>query len=503
MNLFNVLTRQVSSRALEHCVLCEDYGLVTYAELYQQSGRYAQALVQLGVQPGDRVAAKTDKGVTSLFLYLAVLRVGGAYLPLNTGYTPAEIEYFLSDATPRLLICPQSEQEKLSPVVDLLSATSIETLEADGGGTLAERAQAADENHTVVDRDADQLAAILYTSGTTGRPKGAMITHGNLISNLEALTSTWRYQPTDRLIHALPMFHSHGLFVACNLTLANGASMFFLKKFNPLRVMELMAEATVLMGVPAFYVRLLANPGFTRETAAPMRLFVSGSAPMTEEVHKAFVERTGQQVLERYGMTEANMITSNLYDKRKIGSVGPALPDVEVRVSDPEQGGTPVSGQVGMVEIRGRNLFKGYWNQPEKTAEEFTDDGFFITGDLGILDQDGFLSIVGRSKDLVISGGYNVYPKEIEQQLDAVSGIAESAVVGVPHPDLGEGVFAVVVADGTTELDLETLRTALGEHLAAYKVPKRLVLADSLPRNTMGKVQKNLLRELYQNEFIC
>ncbi len=499
MNLFISLTRHVAASPAKVCVYCDDYGPLTYAELYRKSGQYANALAELGVAPGDRVAAKTGKGVTSLILYLAVLRAGGVYLPLNTGYTPAEVEYFLTDASPRLLVCPRSQQDSLSVVIETLPGTTLVTLEADGGGSLETLANTQDPDFQALARSDDDLAAILYTSGTTGRPKGAMITHGNLVSNARSLSETWRYRSSDRLIHALPIFHTHGLFVACNLTLSNGASMVFLKKFDDNRVMELMRDSTVLMGVPTFYIRLLANPKFTAETAAPMRLFISGSAPMTEEVHKAFLQRTGQPVLERYGMTEANMITSNLYDKRVIGSVGPALPGVEIRIRNTENHGECTPGQVGMIEVRGENLFKGYWNMPDKTAEEFTDDGFFITGDLGVLAEDGFLSIVGRSRDLVISGGYNVYPKEVEQQLDKIRGIRESAVIGIPHPDLGEGVVAIVVPDGSGQLDPEQLRLALRESLASYKVPKKIILMNELPRNTMGKVQKNLLRDQFQD----
>ena len=469
----------------------------TYGDLFARSARFANALVTMGVAPGERVAVQVEKSAEALTLYLACVRAGAVYLPLNTGYTPAELDYFVGDAEPRVLVVDPAAEQALAPIAARHGAR-LETLSADGGGSLLTAAAQASDSFADVARGADDLAAILYTSGTTGRSKGAMLSHDNLLSNALTLKELWRFSPEDRLIHALPLFHTHGLFVATNIVLAAGASMIFMPKFDAASVIAAMPRATVLMGVPTFYVRLLQQPGLTREATAGMRLFVSGSAPLLADTHRAFEERTGQKILERYGMTETNMITSNPYEGERIaGAVGFPLPGVSLRVTDPESGAPLPQGEVGMIEVKGPNVFKGYWRLPEKTRAEFRDDGFFITGDLGRIDERGYVWIVGRGKDLVISGGYNIYPKEVELEIDQLPGVLESAVIGVPHPDFGEGVTAVVVPVRGRAVDETSVLSALEGRLARYKQPKRVVFVDELPRNTMGKVQKNVLRERY------
>ncbi len=495
-NLFDILARGIAD---PDKVAIETTGgeRITYADLVARTGRMANALVGLGVAPGERVAAQIEKSVEAIVLYLATVRAGGVFLPLNTGYTPAEIEYFLGDAEPRIFVCDPGCVDDLTPITSGVGATVL-TLGADGEGSLTDAARNAPEAFETVERAADDLAALLYTSGTTGRSKGAMLTHGNLVSNAEALRETWRYTADDVLIHALPIFHTHGLFVATNVTLLSGASMLFLPKFDIDRVFELMSRATVLMGVPTFYVRLLQDDMLNGEITAHMRLFISGSAPLLAETHREWKARTGHAILERYGMTETNMNASNPYEGERVaGTVGFPLPGVEIRVTDPETGAELAQGEIGMIEVRGPNVFKGYWRMPEKTAAELRENGFFITGDLGKFDERGYLNIVGRGKDLIITGGYNVYPKEIETEIDAIPGVVESAVVGVPHRDFGEGVTAVVVTTGKGELSEAAVLKVLEQRLAKFKLPKRVIFAQDLPRNTMGKVQKNLLRETY------
>ena len=468
----------------------------TYGDMFAQSGRLAAALDTLGVRPGDRVAVQVEKSPEALMLYLACVRCGAVYLPLNTAYTLAELDYFISDAEPRLVVCTPRSREGIVPVAEKYGA-HVETLDDAGGGSLMDLAQDEDSDFLDAERGPDDMAAILYTSGTTGRSKGAMLTHGNLLSNAATLRDCWRFTSADRLIHALPIFHTHGLFVASNVTLLSGASMHFLPRFDPDEVLRLMPSATVLMGVPTFYVRLVQHRGLTREAAAGMRLFVSGSAPLLAETHRAFAAKTGQAILERYGMTETNMNTSNPYDGDRIaGTVGFPLPGVSLRVTDPETGRPIAAGETGMIEVKGPNVFKGYWRMPEKTQAEFRADGFFITGDLGKIDERGYVHIVGRGKDLVISGGYNIYPKEVEAEIDQLAGVVESAVIGVPHPDFGEGVTAVVVKDASFPLDEQGVLDGLKDRLARYKQPKRVIFVEDLPRNTMGKVQKNVLRDL-------
>lgn len=478
-----------------------DGSVIRYGDLDAHSGRLANHLVALGVRPGDRVAIQVDKSPEAVFVYLATLRAGAIFLPLNPAYTAAEVGYFLGDAEPQVFIYSPERLGEMQPLAADLGVPHLATLGADGSGSLMSAAESASPDFADVDRAGSDLATILYTSGTTGRSKGAMLSIDNLWSNVETLREAWRYSSDDRLIHALPVFHAHGLFVALNITLASGASMFFLPKFDIDDIVGQLPQATVLMGVPTFYTRLLADDRFDRDLVAEMRLFVSGSAPLSAEVHREFAERTGHQILERYGMTETSMIASNPYDgERRPGWVGPGLLGVEVRICDPETGEVLPAGSVGAVEVRGPNVFSGYWRMPDKTAAEFRDDGFFITGDMGQLDDGGYLQLVGRSKDLIICGGYNVYPAEVEALLDEIPGVAESAVVAAPHADLGEGVVAVVaVSDSSVTADVVT--GALADRLARYKQPRRVYVVDELPRNTMGKIQKTVLRERYADAF--
>ena len=473
----------------------------TYGDMLKLSARLACTLVKLGVTPGDRVAVQVEKSPEALMLYLACVRAGAIYLPLNTAYTLAELEYFIGDAEPRLVVSTPKARDGLQPIASAKGAR-VETLDDKGGGSLMEAAKGMPESFDDVAREADDLAAILYTSGTTGRSKGAMLSHNNLLSNAKTLCDYWRFSSADRLIHALPIFHTHGLFVASNVILLSGASMVFLPKFDADQALSLMDRATVMMGVPTFYVRLVQSPDLTPQKTANMRLFISGSAPLLAETHRQFETMTGHRILERYGMTETNMNTSNPYDGDRVaGTVGFPLPGVSLRVTDPETGNPIADGETGMIEVKGPNVFKGYWRMPEKTASEFRPDGFFITGDLGMIDQRGYVHIVGRGKDLVISGGYNIYPKEVETEIDQLPGVFESAVIGVAHPDFGEGVTAVVVLKPGAVLTESNVLAALNERLARYKQPKRVIFVDDLPRNTMGKVQKNILRQTYADLY--
>jgi malonyl-CoA/methylmalonyl-CoA synthetase len=474
---------------------------ISYGDLTARAGQVANVLVDRGVKPGDRVAAQTEKSVMGLVLYLATVRAGAVYLPLNTAYTLNELGYFIGDAEPSLVVCDPLKATGIGTIAAKVGAR-VETLGPDGKGSLTEAAEQAPTVFTTVARTNDDLAAILYTSGTTGRSKGAMLTQDNLASNSLTLVDYWRFTDKDVLIHALPIYHTHGLFVASNVTLFARAAMIFLPKFDPELIIKLMARATVMMGVPTFYTRLLQNPALNKEATKHMRLFVSGSAPLLAETHREWFARTGHAVLERYGMTETNMNTSNPYDGERIaGAVGHALPGVSVRVTDPETGKELARDEIGMIEVKGPNVFKGYWRMPEKTKAEFRGDGFFITGDLGKIDAKNYVHILGRGKDLVISGGFNVYPKEIESEIDAMPGVIESAVIGVPHADFGEGVTAVVVRDKNAKVDEGSVLRALEGRLAKFKMPKRVFVVDELPRNTMGKVQKNVLRETYKDIY--
>lgn len=474
---------------------------ISYGDLIARAGQMANVLVARGVKPGDRVAVQVEKSVTNIVLYLATVRAGAVYLPLNTAYTLNELDYFIGDAEPSLVVCDPAKAEGLAPIAAKVKA-KVETLGPDGKGSLTDAADKTSSEFTTVARANDDLAAILYTSGTTGRSKGAMLTHDNLASNSLSLVGFWRFTDKDVLIHALPIYHTHGLFVATNVTLFARASMIFLPKLDPDLIIKLMARATVLMGVPTFYTRLLQNAALSRETTKHMRLFVSGSAPLLAETHREWSARTGHAVLERYGMTETNMNTSNPYDGERVpGAVGFPLPGVSVRVTDPETGKELPRDEIGMIEVKGPNVFKGYWRMPEKTKAEFRDDGFFITGDLGKIDAKGYVHILGRGKDLVISGGFNVYPKEIESEIDAMPGVIESAVIGVPHADFGEGVTAVLVCNKGADVTEAAVLKALDRRLAKFKMPKRVFVVDELPRNTMGKVQKNVLRDTYKDLY--
>lgn len=471
----------------------------TYGDLMAASARAASALAVLGVKPGDRVAVQTEKTAEALMLFFGALRAGAVYLPLNTAYTASEVAYFLGDAEPTLVVCDPARFDSIAAVAG--NATVL-TLDATGQGSFQDLAGIQSPQFNDVARAAHDLAAILYTSGTTGRSKGAMLSQANLLSNAETLVDYWRFTEDDVLLHALPIFHTHGLFVATNVIALAGASMIFLPKFDADQVISLLPQATTMMGVPTFYTRLTGHPKFTRELVAHMRLFISGSAPLSAEAHKAFHAKTGHMILERYGMTETNMNTSNPYDGDRVpGSVGLPLPGISVRVADPETGRLLPRGDVGVVEIKGPNVFQGYWRMPEKTASEFRADGYFISGDLGYFDDRGYLHLVGRGKDLIISGGFNVYPAEVEAALDELPGIAESAVIGVPHPDFGEGVTAIVTLKPGATLDEAAALAKLGETLAKFKQPKRIIAVNELPRNSMGKVQKNVLRERYKDLY--
>ena len=472
-----------------------------YVDILSLSGQMANVLCDNGFVAGDRMAVQVEKSPHVLALYFACIRAGGVFLPLNTAYTVAELDYFIADATPTMVVCDAGNQQALATLVASHKATLL-TLNGDGTGELTSAAKAAPKQFTSVARGADDLAAILYTSGTTGRSKGAMLSHANLLSNAQALAHSWQFDEHDVLLHTLPIFHIHGLFVAINVTLVARCSMIFLPRFDANEIIRHLPKATTLMGVPTFYVRLLAQKNFTRALVAHIRLFVSGSAPLLAETHETFAARTGQRILERYGMTETNMNTSNPYEgERRAGAVGFALPGVEVKICQPGSEATVPQGEIGMIEVRGPNVFKGYWQNPSKTAEELRASGFFITGDLGMVDDDGYIHIVGRTKDLVISGGFNVYPKEVETQIDLLDGVVESAVIGIPHADFGEAVVAVAVQAVNTALTEMDVLTSIGGELARFKQPKRVIFVDHLPRNTMGKVQKNVLRDTYQELF--
>jgi malonyl-CoA/methylmalonyl-CoA synthetase len=495
---------QIGAREPQRVFLRLPHGAtLTYGQLQHQSAQLANLLGAAGIAPGDRVAVQVEKSATAVVLYLAVLRAGAVYLPLNTAYTLAELEYFIGDARPALLVCDPAATGALEPLARRLGVSVVHTLGADGrSGTLAAAAAEQAVEFTDVARERGDLAAILYTSGTTGRSKGAMLTHGNLLSNALVLRDYWRFTGRDVLLHALPIYHIHGLFVAINVTLAAGAAMIFLPRFEPTLIFNQLPQATVMMGVPTFYVRLLQDARLNAAATGHMRLFICGSAPLLTETHRAWSARTGYDILERYGMTETGMIASNPYDgERLAGTVGFALPGVSVRIADLESGHELPADQIGMIEVAGPNVFAGYWDQPEKTRAEFH-GSFFITGDLGCRDARGYLRIVGRGKDLIISGGYNVYPKEVESEIDALPGVEESAVIGVAHPDLGEGVTALIVAPRrSAELTPQAVQAALRQRLAAYKCPKHVAFVAELPRNTMGKVQKNALRASYANLY--
>ncbi|MBL4926957.1 malonate--CoA ligase [Fuscibacter oryzae] len=496
--LFDALFTPLSGRETALLILADGREITGDAFLRLVS-RQAHALRVAGVLPGDRVAVQVAKSPEALAVYAATVGLGAVFLPLNTAYTPEEVEYFLGNATPRVFLCDPVRQAALAPVAARNGARLI-TLGATGGGELAELAAGQPDSFAPVARGAGDLAAILYTSGTTGRSKGAMLSHGNLLSNAQVLADLWHFTKDDVLLHALPIFHTHGLFVASNISLLTGGAMIFLPGFDADQVIGLLPRATAMMGVPTFYTRLLDDARFDRALTGHMRLFVSGSAPLLAETHREFEARTSHRILERYGMTETNMNTSNPYaGDRRAGTVGQPLPGVELRLMG--EAGAVASGEVGVIEVRGPNVFQGYWQMPEKTREELRENGWFITGDLGTLDSDGYVTIVGRAKDLIISGGFNIYPKEVEMLLDELPGVLESAVIGLPHPDFGEAVFAVLTPQKGVILDTQAVLAGLRDRLARFKQPKAAIVLADLPRNTMGKVQKNLLRAEYAGWF--
>jgi malonyl-CoA/methylmalonyl-CoA synthetase len=484
------------------CLRTTDGRDFNYGDVLAHSARLAHCLVRIGIKPGDRIASQVDKSPEALFLYFASLRAGAVFLPLNPAYTPTETEYFLRDAAPACLAVAPEKETSIATFAQQ-SAVTVMTLGADGrAGTLVARARDMPDDFDDVPRAGDDLAAILYTSGTTGRSKGALLTQQNLASNARALRDLWRFTGTDVLLHALPLYHTHGLFTATNTILLAGAAMILLPKFESTEVLAHLPASTTMMGVPTFYTRLLGNAGLTREAVSHMRLFISGSAPLSAETHRAWLARTGHAILERYGMTETSMIASNPYDGERVpGAVGFPLPGVELRIAEPKSGAALEPGEVGMIELRGPNVCKGYWRNAEQTAAAFRADGFFITGDLGSIDAKGVLRIAGRAKDLVISGGLNIYPKEIEAEIDVIEGVVESAVIGVAHPDLGEAVTAFVVRKEGAVIDEAEILAALGPRLARYKLPRRVLFVDDLPRNAMGKVEKSALRQMFPNIY--
>jgi malonyl-CoA/methylmalonyl-CoA synthetase len=485
------------------CIETHDGLLYSWNDLERATAKMANLLASLGLPSGARVAAQVDKSPEALMLYLATIRAGYIYLPLNTAYRAAEIEYFIGDAQPSVVVCSPLNFGWISKIAFKSGTTHIFTLGDNRHGSLLARASHQPDRFDTVDSAADDLAAILYTSGTTGRSKGAMLSHGNLASNAAVLHDYWHWQAGDVLLHALPLFHVHGLFVASHGALLNGSKMIFLPKFDCDEVMRQLPRATVFMGVPTYYVRLLAEPSFGQQSCTGMRLFISGSAPLLLDTFNEFAERSGHTILERYGMSETTMLSSNPYDGQRIGgTVGLPLPGVSIRVvkhADGMPDAACSTDEVGDIEVKGSNVFKGYWRMPEKTAQEFTEDGYFKTGDVGKFDANGYLTIVGRSKDLIISGGYNVYPKEIESVIDELAGVVESAVIGVPHSDFGEAVVAVIVPQSGKALNEQQVIAALKSKIANFKVPKRVFFVPQLPRNTMGKVQKNVLREQFGN----
>lgn len=475
---------------------------LSYGSFFEAVARTAAVLRNCGLGPGDRLALQVEKSVEALEIYGACLMTGVIFLPLNAAYTADEIQYFLADAEPGFLICDPDRMAELAPVAER-QGTQLLSLSRDGTGSFADLVGIATPEYRPLARAADDIAVLLYTSGTTGRSKGAMLTQANLLSNARVLVEEWRITNDDRLLHALPIFHAHGLFVAVNTTWLAGGGLIFHSAFDLDQVLDAFRAATTMMGVPTFYTRLLDDPRFTVDLVRNMRLFISGSAPLLAETHDRFAARTGHRILERYGMTETGMNTSNPYDgERLAGSVGFALPGVELRITGPDTGADLSDGEIGMIEVRGPNVFKGYWRMPEKTREELRENGFFITGDLGRRDKDGCIHIVGRGRDLIISGGYNVYPKEVEMVIDDVDWVRESAVIGVPHPDFGEGVVVVAVAEKGATVDLPGLQSSIAGRLAKFKQPKEIIVINELPRNAMGKVQKNVLRSSYSDLFM-
>ena len=508
-NLYAALRAQFPNNLDTIAVETDDGLNYSWRDLERASAMLANLLEGLNIPQGARVAVQVEKSVEAMMLYLATLRAGYVFLPLNTAYQSAEIQYFIDNAEPAVVVCSGANFGWVSKIAFKAGTQYVFTLNDNRTGSLLDRAVHCSDKHAVVENAADDMAAILYTSGTTGRSKGAMLSHENLLSNAQTLKTYWGWRTGDVLIHALPIFHVHGLFVAIHGALLNGSKMIWMSKFDPKYVIQKMPEATVFMGVPTLYVRMLAEASLTKQQASHMRLFVAGSAPLLIETFKAWQDRTGHTILERYGMSETVMLTSNPYaadarypgqSERRGGTVGFPLPSVQLRVHSDDGVELPV-GEIGGIQVKGPNVFSGYWRMPEKTKEEFTSDGFFKTGDVGKIDERGYVVIVGRSKDLIISGGYNVYPAEIEGYINDMTGVAESALVGVPHPDFGEVGVAVVIAKPGTTVSGDAVIAALKSQLANFKIPKKCFVVDALPRNTMGKVQKNLLRDQYKLLF--
>ena len=476
--------------------------IITYKKFLTLSAKIANAFFDLGLMPGDCVAIQVQKSPEMLNIYAACAQAGLVFLPLNPSYTVDELEYFIENSEARLIICDEVNKTPLEQIAKKLDIF-IETLNADATGSIINKSLRLSDKFETVRRSENDLAALLYTSGTTGKSKGAMLTQANLLSNGRTLMNEWQFTNKDVLLHALPLFHTHGLFVATNVTLSAGGSLIFLPKFDLDGIIEHLPNSSAIMGVPTFYTRLLSDSRFTKKLVQHMRLFVSGSAPLLSETHIQFEKLTGHRILERYGMTETNMNTSNPYiGERRAGTVGRPLPGVELKITDPETGAEKSNNEIGQIEVRGPNVFKGYWKMPEKTKTELRENGFFITGDLGKIDTDGYVHILGRDKDLIISGGYNIYPKEIEVFLDEQSGIEESAVIGVPHPDFGETAIAIVVISSQIKPNFEKIDRLIKNSLARYKHPKKIISISELPRNTMGKVQKNVLRKKYKSLFM-
>lgn len=502
-NLFSLLQNQLVARAKETLLITETDETYTYADADEASAKLASFMTRLGLQPGDRVSVQVEKSPQVVFLYLACLRAGFVFHPLNTGYKTNELRFFLDNAAPAMVVCSSDSEPQISALSNALNIKHVFTLNANNTGTLLKESANEISQFKVVSRQADDMAVLLYSSGTTGVPKGIMLSHENIASNAQTLTSFWGFHQDDTLLHALPIFHVHGLFVALGCVLLSGARMRWMSAFNAKKVNQYLPECSVMMGVPTFYTRLLNLPDFSKESCRNIRVFISGSAPLLLDTFNEFEARTGHQILERYGMSETNMNTSNpLNGQRKPGTVGLPLPGIQVRVND-DQGHTLGNNQIGNLQVKGNNVFKGYWKLPEKTAEDLGADGFFNTGDQGQIDEHGYVSIIGRAKDLIITGGLNVYPKEVESQLDDMDGINESAVIGVPHSDFGEAVVAVVVAHSGVDKPLaeDDVISALKENLANFKVPKKILYLPELPRNTMGKVQKATLREQFKELF--
>lgn len=490
----------ISGHAQRPLLSTGDGTTYSYADAEAESARMANCLVAMGLQPGDRVTAQVPKSPQALWLYLACLRGGFVFHPLNEAYQSAEIEYLVTDAKPKLAVCTPDRLDLFSGLTNEMDC-HIASLDDSGAGSLVEQSRHASARFETLPCSSETLAVLLYSSGTTGQPKGAMLSHGNLASNTRALIAAWNFTAADRLLHVLPIYHAHGLFVALGCVLMSGASMIFLRKFDVQSVVRHLPNATVMMGIPTFYTRLLRERAFSRDSCKSVRVFISGSAPLRADTHAAFAARTGHAILERYGMTETCMNSSNpLTGERRPGSVGPALPGVSIRITDASDHPLP-PGDTGEIQVSGPNVFAGYWNMPERARQDFTADGFFRTGDLGVMSEDGYLSILGRKKDMIITGGLNVYPREIETLIDALPAVAESAVVGVPHPDFGEGVIAVIVAEPGESTTQDQIIAAVREKLADFKAPKRAFFVDQLPRNSMGKVQKNALRDQYNGVF--